>query len=202
MSEGAQTPHADEVETEAEGGPPTEPEEETHVEPIETGADAVVAALKTAGAEYLFGVQGGAIMPVYDALYSESDLNYVTMAHEQGAVHAADAYGIVSGDPGVCMATSGPGATNLVTGLADANMDSDPLIALTGQVPTDLVGNDAFQETDTIGVTAPITKFNYFSSSPDEVGDDVGTAFALADEGRQGPTLVDLPKDVTQGETT
>ncbi|WP_136715320.1 biosynthetic-type acetolactate synthase large subunit [Halorientalis salina] len=202
MSEGAQTPHADEVESEAEGGPPTEPEGESHVEPVETGADAVVAALKNAGAEYLFGVQGGAIMPVYDALYSESDLNHVTMAHEQGAAHAADAFGIVSGDPGVCMATSGPGATNLVTGLADASMDSDPLIALTGQVPTNFVGNDAFQETDTIGVTAPITKFNYFSSSPDEVGDDVGTAFALADEGRQGPTLVDLPKDVTQGETT
>ncbi|MFD1588574.1 biosynthetic-type acetolactate synthase large subunit [Halorientalis brevis] len=202
MSEGAQTPHADEVETEAEGGAPTEPEEETHVEPIETGADAVIASLKKAGAEYLFGVQGGAIMPVYDALYSESDLKHVTMAHEQGAVHAADAYGIVSGDPGVCMATSGPGATNLVTGLADANMDSDPLIALTGQVPTDLVGNDAFQETDTIGVTAPVTKFNYFSSSPDEVGDDVGTAYALAAEGRQGPTLVDLPKDVTIPETT
>ncbi|MFB6178465.1 MAG: biosynthetic-type acetolactate synthase large subunit [Halorientalis sp.] len=202
MSEGAQTPHADEVETEAEGGPPAEADEESHVEPIQTGADSIIAALKQAGAEHLFGVQGGAIMPVYDALYKESDLNHITMAHEQGAAHAADAYGIVSGDPGVCMATSGPGATNLVTGLADANMDSDPLIALTGQVPTDLVGNDAFQETDTIGVTAPVTKFNYFSSSPDEVGDDVGTAYALAAEGRQGPTLVDLPKDVTIPETT
>jgi acetolactate synthase-1/2/3 large subunit len=201
MSEGASTPPADEVEAEATGEVPTEPEEESHIEPIETGADAVVAALKGAGVEYLFGVQGGAIMPVYDALYSETDLTHVTMAHEQGAAHAADAYGIVSGEPGVCMATSGPGATNLVTGLADANMDSDPLIALTGQVPTDLVGNDAFQETDTIGVTAPITKFNYFSSDPDEVGDDVGTAYALAAEGRQGPTLVDLPKDVTQPET-
>ena len=128
-------------------------------------------------------------------------MTHVTMAHEQGAAHAADAYGIVTGDPGVCMATSGPGATNLVTGLADANMDSDPVIALTGQVPTNLVGNDAFQETDTIGVTSPITKFNRFASSPDEVGDDVGTAWALANEGRQGPTLVDLPKDVTQPET-
>jgi acetolactate synthase-1/2/3 large subunit len=201
MSERAQKPHKDEVETEADGETPTEPEEESHVEPIETGADAVVSALKTAGAEYLFGVQGGAIMPVYDALYSESDLNHVTMAHEQGAAHAADAFGIVSGKPGVCMATSGPGATNLVTGLADASMDSDPVLALTGQVPTNFVGNDAFQETDTMGVTAPITKFNRFASSPHEVGDDVGTAFALANEGRQGPTLVDLPKDVTQLET-
>ena len=201
MSEQAKKPHADEVETEATKESRTQPEGESHVEPVETGADAVVKALKTAGVEYLFGVQGGAIMPVYDALYQENDMKHITMAHEQGAVHAADAYGIVTGDPGVCMATSGPGATNLVTGIADANMDSDPLIALTGQVPTDLVGNDAFQETDTIGVTQPITKFNHFASAPDEVGDDVGTAFALADEGRQGPTLVDLPKDVTQPAT-
>ncbi|PSP82836.1 acetolactate synthase, large subunit, biosynthetic type [Halobacteriales archaeon QS_1_68_17] len=169
--------------------------------PVETGADSVVAALKNAGVEYLFGVQGGAIMPVYDALYEDEDLTHVTMAHEQGAAHAADAFGIVTGDPGVCMATSGPGATNLVTGLADASMDSDPVIALTGQVPTEFVGNDAFQETDTIGVTAPVTKASFFASDPDVVGDDVGTAWALANEGRQGPTLVDLPKDVTQGET-
>ena len=168
---------------------------------IETGADAVVRALENAGAEHLFGVQGGAIMPVYDALYY-SDMTHVTMAHEQGAAHAADAYGIVTGDPGVCMATSGPGATNLVTGIADANMDSDPLIALTGQVPTDFVGNDAFQETDTIGVTGPITKANVFADDADSVGTDVGTAFALAESGRQGPTLVDLPKDVTNDGTT
>jgi len=198
----AQKPHADEVEAEAEGTKPTEPEEETHIEPVETGSEAVVAALKNAGAEYLFGVQGGAIMPVYDALYRETDLNHITMAHEQGAAHAADAFGIVTGEPGVCMATSGPGATNLVTGIADASMDSDPLIALTGQVPTNFVGNDAFQETDTIGVTGPITKTNIFSSSPHEAGEDVSTAWALANEGRQGPTLVDLPKDTTQGETT
>jgi acetolactate synthase-1/2/3 large subunit len=123
------------------------------------------------------------------------------MAHEQGASHAADAYGIVTGKPGVCLATSGPGATNLVTGLADANMDSDPVLALTGQVPTDFVGNDAFQETDTVGVTQPITKHSYFADDSDTVGHSVSEAFALADEGRQGPTLVDLPKDVTQGET-
>ena len=168
---------------------------------VETGADAVVRALENAGAEHLFGVQGGAIMPVYDALYY-SEMTHVTMAHEQGAAHAADAYGIVTGDPGVCMATSGPGATNLVTGLADANMDSDPVIALTGQVPTEFVGNDAFQETDTIGVTGPITKANVFADDADSVGTDVGTAFALAESGRQGPTLVDLPKDVTNGGTT
>ena len=168
---------------------------------VETGAEAVVAALENAGAEHLFGVQGGAIMPVYDALYEHEELIHITMAHEQGAVHAADAYGIVRGDPGVCLATSGPGATNLITGIADANMDSDPLIALTGQVPTEFVGNDAFQETDTIGITKPITKYNIFSEDPETVGDDVGTAWALANEGRQGPTVVDLPKDVTQAET-
>ena len=168
---------------------------------IKTGAEAVVAGLESAGVEYLFGVTGGAIMPVYDALYEHEELTHITMAHEQGAAHAADAYGIVSGRPGVCMATSGPGATNLVTGIADANMDSDPLVALTGQVPTDFVGNDAFQETDTIGVTQPVTKYNIFADDEATVGNDIGTAWALANEGRQGPTLVDLPKDITQAET-
>ena len=192
MSERASVPKEEE-EPDAEA-------EEAKAETAETqtGADAAVAALEAAGVDYLFGVQGGAIMPVYDALYEHEEMTHVTMAHEQGAAHAADAYGIVSGEPGVCMATSGPGATNLVTGLADANMDSDPLVALTGQVPTDFVGNDAFQETDTIGVTRPITKENLFSDTPDAAGTDVGTAWALANEGRQGPTLVDLPKDITQ----
>ncbi|GGM28603.1 biosynthetic-type acetolactate synthase large subunit [Haloarcula argentinensis] len=177
-----------------------EAEPETEQEPVTTGAQSVIRALENAGTDYVFGVQGGAIMPVYDALY-DSDINHVTMAHEQGASHAADAYGVVTGDPGVCFATSGPGATNLVTGIADANMDSDPVIALTGQVPTEFVGNDAFQETDTVGITQPITKESYFAADSDTVGDNVSEAFALADAGRQGPTLVDLPKDVTQGDT-
>jgi len=159
-----------------------------------------VAALERAGVDSLFGVQGGAIMPVYDALY-DSEMTHVTMAHEQGAAHAADAYGQVTGTPGVCMATSGPGATNLVTGIADADMDSDALVALTGQVPTEFVGNDAFQETDTVGVTRPITKENYFAADADGVSDVVGEAVELAGAGRPGPTLVDLPKDVTNGET-
>ncbi len=196
MSERASVPRQEAEDAEAETA-----EDEPAQSPVETGAEAVVAALEVAGVEYLFGVQGGAIMPVYDALYSSDELKHVTMAHEQGAAHAADAYGIVSGDPGICMATSGPGATNLVTGLADASMDSDPVVALTGQVPTAFVGNDAFQETDTIGVTQPVTKHNIFADDSDGVGEDVGTAWALANEGRQGPTLVDLPKDVTQGET-
>ncbi|MFB6191795.1 MAG: biosynthetic-type acetolactate synthase large subunit [Haloarculaceae archaeon] len=167
--------------------------------PASTGAEAVVAALEAAGVEQLFGVQGGAIMPVYDALY-DSELDHVTMAHEQGAAHAADAYGVVSGEPGVCLATSGPGATNLVTGLADADMDSDALVALTGQVPTGFVGTDAFQEVDTMGITEPVTKANSFATDPATVGDDVAEAVRLAGDGRPGPTLVDLPKDVTLGE--
>jgi acetolactate synthase-1/2/3 large subunit len=194
-----------------DSGRPRDPEEDERVtqtddaadqtdDAARSGAESVVASLETAGVDTVFGVQGGAVMPVYDALY-DSDVAHVTMAHEQGAAHAADAYGAVTGKPGVCMATSGPGATNLVTGIADADMDSEPLVALTGQVPTDLVGNDAFQETDTVGVTTPVTKSNYFASSADTVGEDVSTAFALAEHGRQGPTLVDLPKDVTQGET-
>jgi len=163
-----------------------------------TGAEAVVASLEEMGVTIIFGVQGGAIMPVYDALY-DSKMKHVTMGHEQGAVHAADAYGIVSGQPGVCIATSGPGATNLITGLADAIMDSDPVLALTGQVPTDFVGKDAFQECDTIGITTPVTKANFFATESGTVGDLVSLAFLLAREGRQGPTLVDLPKDVTVG---
>jgi len=196
------TEEAEEVD---EPAPATDEEEspasEPPTKPVETGADAVVAALEAAGVEHLFGVQGGAIMPVYDALYDSEALTHVMMAHEQGAAHAADAYGIVAGEPGVCLATSGPGATNLVTGIADADMDSDPMVALTGQVPTEFVGNDAFQETDTTGVTQPVTKDNTFSADSDAVGDDVGEAFALAGAGRPGPTLVDLPKDVTQGAT-
>ena len=186
--------------TETDPNEEAEPSEPGERPPIETGSESIARALEGAGVEHVFGVQGGAIMPVYDGLY-DSALTHVTMAHEQGAAHAADAYGQVTGTPGVCMATSGPGATNLVTGIADADMDSDPLLALTGQVPTEFVGNDAFQETDTVGVTRPITKTNYFANDSDTVGDTVGEAFALAESGRQGPTLVDLPKDVSVGET-
>jgi acetolactate synthase-1/2/3 large subunit len=184
----------------ADDGEPADSGDAPGAGAVSTGAESVVAALEAAGAETAFGVQGGAIMPVYDALYSSS-IDHVTMAHEQGAAHAADAYGVVSGEPGLCLATSGPGATNLVTGIADADMDSDAMLALTGQVPTEFVGNDAFQETDTVGVTRPITKHNYFADGADTVGDVVGEAFELSRAGRPGPTLVDLPKDVTQDET-
>ncbi|UPM42779.1 biosynthetic-type acetolactate synthase large subunit [Halocatena salina] len=197
MSDHVSTVHTDEQTTTT-----TEAQSDEGASPVTNGAEAVVAALKNAGVEHLFGVQGGAIMPVYDALHAKQEqLRHVTMAHEQGAAHAADAYGQLTGEPGVCMATSGPGATNLTTGLADADMDSDPVIALTGQVPTDLVGHDAFQETDTVGVTRPVTKANYFASDAETVGDMVGEAYTLAREGRPGPTLVDLPKDVTNGTT-
>jgi len=175
-------------------------DESTDPAPVTDGSTSIVRALENAGVEHAFGVQGGAIMPVYDALW-DSDIEHITMAHEQGASHAADAYGIVAGEPGVALATSGPGATNLITGIADANMDSDAMIALTGQVPSDMVGSDAFQETDTTGVTMPITKHNWFADSADTIGDTVGNAFALAGSGRPGPTLVDLPKDVSFEET-
>ncbi|EFW90811.1 acetolactate synthase large subunit [Haladaptatus paucihalophilus DX253] len=183
----------------ADSNEPNATTEPTADEPT-TGAQSLVSTLEAAGVEAMFGVQGGAIMPVYDALF-DSDIHHVTMAHEQGASHAADAYGVVKGEPGICLATSGPGATNLVTGIADANMDSDAMVALTGQVPSGMVGSDAFQETDTTGVTAPITKHNYFAGDADTVGDMVGEAFALAETGRPGPTLVDLPKDATLAET-
>ncbi|WP_435063694.1 thiamine pyrophosphate-binding protein [Halobaculum sp. EA56] len=174
--------------------------EEQSTRPPGTGAEAVVRALERAGVEHAFGVQGGAIMPVYDAL-SRSDVRHVTMAHEQGAAHAADAYGVVSGTPGVCLATSGPGATNLVTGLAGAAADSDPVLALTGQAPSHLIGRDAFQETDTTAMTEPVTKENYLATDPDTVGDTVAEAFERARSGRPGPTLVDLPKDVSLSRT-
>ena len=191
-------PRRDDERTEQSDEQPTE----TPSTPA-TGADAAIAALAAAGVEHVFGVQGGAIMPVYDALAeAEAAPTHVTMAHEQAAAHAADAYGQVTGEPGVCMATSGPGATNLVTGIADADMDSDPVVALTGQVPTAFLGNDAFQETDTLGVTRPITKQNYVAGEADAVGPSVGEAVELAGAGRPGPTLVDLPKDATTAETT
>ena len=196
MSDSAQTTADPEADTKTDA----DQQAATDSAPVTDGSSSIVRALENAGVEHAFGVQGGAIMPVYDALW-DSDIEHVTMAHEQGASHAADAYGVVAGSPGIALATSGPGATNLVTGIADANMDSDAMVALTGQVPSDMVGSDAFQETDTTGVTMPITKHNWFAASADSIGDTVGEAFALAESGRPGPTLVDLPKDVSFEET-
>ena len=201
MSETAKShPETNEESTTEEPPAETATEPDDNATPVTDGSTAIVRALENGGVEHAFGVQGGAIMPVYDALW-DSDIEHITMAHEQGAAHAADAYGVVANEPGVALATSGPGATNLVTGIADANMDSDAMVALTGQVPSDMVGSDAFQETDTTGVTMPITKHNWFAASADSIGNTVGNAFALAESGRPGPTLVDLPKDVSFEET-
>ena len=199
MSETAQSP-PDETEESTTTTDATDTDNAGESTPVTDGSTAIVRALENAGVEHAFGVQGGAIMPVYDAMWN-SEIEHITMAHEQGAAHAADAYGVVTNEPGIALATSGPGATNLVTGIADANMDSDALLALTGQVPSDMVGSDAFQETDTTGVTMPITKHNWFANSADTIGNTVGEAFALSESGRPGPTLVDLPKDVSFEET-
>jgi acetolactate synthase-1/2/3 large subunit len=162
-----------------------------------TGAHAVVRALEAQGVEHVFGYPGGAIMPVYDAL-TGSRLKHVLVRHEQGAALAADGYARVSGKPGVCIATSGPGATNLVTGIANAFMDSVPMIAITGQTPTPLMGTDAFQEIDTFGITLPIVKHSFVVRDPADIPSVFAEAFALATAGRPGPVLIDLPKDVTQ----
>ena len=164
-----------------------------------SGSQALVEALKREGVKTIFGIPGGAIMPVYDILYDEKEIRHILMRHEQCAAHAADAYARVTGGPGVCMATSGPGATNLVTGIATAYMDSSPVIAITGQVPTSLIGKDAFQETDIIGITTPITKYNYQVRSVRDIPRIVKEAFYIATAGRPGPVLIDLPKDMQTG---
>src|SRR4029450_3910890 len=162
------------------------------------GARLVVEALERQGVKHVFGYPGGAIMPVYDAL-TGSSLKHILVRHEQGAALAADAYGRVTGEPGVCLETSGPGATNLVTGIANAFMDSVPMVAITGQVGSHLMGTDAFQEVDIFGITLPIVKHSYVVRSPDDVPAVFAEAFALAQSGRPGPVLIDLPKSVTQG---
>lgn len=159
-----------------------------------SGADAFVRALEREGVNIIFGVPGGAVIPICDALY-DSDLRFVLARHEQGAAHMADGYARASGRVGVCLATSGPGATNLVTGIATANIDSSPVVAFTGQVPTGMIGTDAFQEVDIIGVTASITKYNIQVRRAAEIPLAVKSAFHIASTGRKGAVLVDLPKD-------
>jgi acetolactate synthase-1/2/3 large subunit len=166
-----------------------------------TGAQSLIRSLEAAGVEVVFGIPGGAILPAYDPLL-ESPIRHVLMRHEQGAGHAAEGYAHVTGKAGVCMATSGPGATNLVTPIADAFMDSVPLVAITGQVPRPVIGNDAFQEADITGITMPITKHNTKVMDPDGIPEAIAEAFHIATTGRPGPVLVDVPKDVLQAETT
>ena len=163
-----------------------------------TAAEALIRCLEKENVEIIFGYPGGANLPVYDALYRSTRINHVLVRHEQGAVHAADGYARVTGKVGVCLATSGPGATNLVTGIANAYMDSIPLVALTGQVSTSQVGTDAFQEVDITGITLPITKHNYLVKDPRKLPGIVKSAFHIAATGRPGPVLIDLPRDVAQ----
>jgi acetolactate synthase I/II/III large subunit len=166
-----------------------------------TGAQSLIKSLEAAGVEVVFGIPGGTILPAYDPLL-DSPIRHVLMRHEQGAGHAAEGYATVTGRAGVCFATSGPGATNLVTPLADAFMDSVPIVAVTGQVPRPVIGNDAFQEADITGITMPITKHNYKVMDPEEIPETIAEAFHIATSGRPGPVLVDLPKDVLQSETS
>ncbi len=165
-----------------------------------TGAQSLVYALEAAGATDIFGIPGGAILPLYDPLF-DSKIRHILVRHEQGAGHAAEGFAAATGRVGVCMATSGPGATNLVTPLADANMDSVPVVAITGQVPSAAIGTDAFQEADIRGITMPITKHNFLITNPDEIPRAIAEAFHLASTGRPGPVLVDVSKDALQAET-
>lgn len=161
-----------------------------------SGAQAVVQALIDEGTDLLFGYPGGAIMPVYDALYDVEDrLNHVLTRHEQGATHAAQGYARATGKVGVCIATSGPGATNLITGIADAQIDSTPLVCITGQVHSHLLGTDAFQETDVVGISMPVTKWNFQVTKAEEIPMAIAKAFYIARSGRPGPVLVDITKD-------
>jgi acetolactate synthase-1/2/3 large subunit len=161
-----------------------------------TGAQIICRTLVDAGVEVLFGYPGGAIMPFYDALHGHAALRHILVRHEQAAAHAADGYARAGNRVGVCIATSGPGATNLVTGLATAHMDGSPVLAITGQVGRPMLGRDAFQETDVVGVTMPVTKHNVLVRDVEDLADDLRTALAIAMEGRPGPVLVDVPKDV------
>ncbi len=162
-----------------------------------TGARALLECLRQEGVEVIFGYPGGQVLPIYDALYDFPGLRHVLVRHEQGAAHAADGYARASGKVGVCLATSGPGATNLVTGIATAYMDSIPMVAITGQVPTFAIGKDAFQEADITGITMPITKHNYLVTAAEDLPRVMKEAFHIARTGRPGPVLVDVPRDVS-----
>ena len=165
------------------------------------GGEAIIESLKKMGVETIFGYPGGQTIPFYDMLY-DADINHILVRHEQAAAHAADGFARASGRVGVCLATSGPGATNLVTGIATSFMDSSPIVAITGQVPTHLIGNDAFQEADIMGITMPITKHSFQPKDPDLIPSVIKTSFEIAVSGRPGPVLIDVPKEVQEGELT
>jgi len=167
-----------------------------------TGAQSLVRSLEAAGVDTVFGIPGGAILPLYDPLMDSTAIRHILVRHEQGAGHAAEGYAQATGRVGVCMATSGPGATNLVTPIADAHMDSVPIVAITGQVPSAAIGTDAFQEADIRGITMPITKHNYLVTDPADIPRTIAEAFHIASTGRPGPVLVDVAKDALQAATT
>src|SRR5881275_3440985 len=163
-----------------------------------TGAAMIVRALIDHGIQHIFGYPGGAVLPIYDEIFQQSEVEHILVRHEQGAGHAAEGYARSTGKPGVCIATSGPGATNLVTPIANAWMDSTPLVAITGQVSSAVLGKDAFQETDITGITLPITKHNYRCTRAEDLPSIFREAFHIARTGRPGPVLIDVTKDAQQ----
>ena len=163
-----------------------------------SGAEITIQALIDEGVEYVFGYPGGAVLHIYDALFKREDqIKHILVRHEQGATHAADGYARATGKVGVCLVTSGPGATNAVTGIATAHLDSIPMVVITGQVPTPVIGSDAFQEVDTVGITRPCVKHNFLVKDVHDLASTIKKAFYIASSGRPGPVVVDIPKDVT-----
>ena len=166
-----------------------------------TGAQILVKALADEGVEYIFGYPGGAALHIYDALYQQDEVKHILVRHEQGAGHAADGYARSNGKPGVVLVTSGPGATNVVTPVATAHMDSIPMVIITAQVPSHLIGDDAFQEVDSIGITRPCVKHNFLVKDVRDLATTIKKAFYVATSGRPGPVVIDLPKDITANKT-
>ena len=162
-----------------------------------SGAEMVIRTLADEGVKYIFGYPGGAVLHIYDALFQQSDVEHILVRHEQAAAHAADGYARVSGEPGIVLATSGPGATNTITGIATAYMDSIPMVVITGQVPLSLIGEDAFQETDMVGVSRPIVKHSFLVRHASDIPATIQKALYIATTGRPGPVVVDIPKDIT-----
>jgi acetolactate synthase-1/2/3 large subunit len=164
---------------------------------IITGAEIVIRSLQEENVEFVFGYPGGAVLNIYDAIFNQKKFKHVLVRHEQAAVHAADAYSRATGRVGVALVTSGPGATNAVTGIATAHMDSIPMVIISGQVPTHAIGQDAFQECDTVGITRPCVKHNFLVKDINKIASTIKKAFYIASTGRPGPVLVDIPKDIT-----
>src|ERR1043166_5224461 len=175
---------------------PAMSDEKSHDPNQMTGAAMIVRALADHGVRHIFGYPGGAVLPIYDEIFQQSEVEHILVRHEQGAGHAAEGYARSTGLPGVVLVTSGPGATNMVTPLTDALMDSIPLVCITGQVPTHLIGNDAFQECDTVGITRPCTKHNWLVRDVNDLPRVLHEAFQIATSGRPGPVVVDIPKDL------